>query len=88
MIALAIAAFVVGNVFFQALFLAFPLTCRQWAWAFLVSGSLLAVILVAIIVLLDPQAGEVGERKRKRPAVTRMPGCRRPVRVRRRTSRW
>lgn len=28
MIALAIAAFVVGNVFFQGLFLAFPLTCK------------------------------------------------------------
>ncbi len=54
-IALAIAAFIVGNVFFQALFLAFPLTCRQWAWAFLISGSLLACILVAIIVLLIPR---------------------------------
>jgi hypothetical protein len=54
-IALAIAAFIVGNVFFQALFLAFPLTCRQWAWAFLISGSLLACILVAIIVLLVPR---------------------------------
>ena len=51
-IALAIAVFVVGHVFFQALFLAFPLTCGKWAWAFLISGSLLACILVAIIVLL------------------------------------
>ena len=47
------AAFV-GNVVFQAL-LAFPLPCRQWAWAFVVSGSLLACILVAIIVLLVPR---------------------------------
>ena len=55
-IVLAIAAFVAGTVFFQAL-LAFPLTCRQWAWAFLVSGRLLACILVAIIVLLIPGPG-------------------------------
>lgn len=55
MVPLVIAAFVVGNVFFQALFLAFPLTCSQWAWAFLISGTLLALILVALIVLLIPR---------------------------------
>ena len=55
MIVLVIAAFVAGNVLFQALFLAFPLTRRQWAWAFLISGSVLAGIMVAIIVLLIPR---------------------------------
>ncbi len=35
----------------QAL-LAFPMMCRPWAWAFLLSGSIRASILVAIIVLL------------------------------------
>jgi hypothetical protein len=50
-IVLAITAFVAGNVFFQAR-VAFPLTCRPWAWAFLIPGSLLACILVATIVLL------------------------------------
>lgn len=52
-IVLVIPAFVAGDVFFQAL-LAFPLTCRQWAWAFLISGFLLVVILAGILVLLVP----------------------------------
>lgn len=52
-IVLVIPAFVAGDVFFQAL-LAFPLTHRQWALAFVVSVSLLVVILAGILVLLVP----------------------------------
>ena len=55
MIAPVIAAFIVGNVFFHGLFLAFPLTCKQWALLYVVSGSLLACILVAIVVLPIPR---------------------------------
>ena len=47
MIVPAFAAFVVGNVVLRR-YSAFPPTCRQWAWAFVVSGFLLAGILVAI----------------------------------------
>ena len=53
----AIAASVAGTVFFQGLFLAFPPACRQWALLFVVSGILLALVLVAIVVLLVPGPG-------------------------------
>ncbi len=47
----AIAAFIAET-------LLFPSTCRQWALLFVVSGVLLALILVAIIALPVPRAAK------------------------------
>ena len=55
LVVLALAAFVAGNVFFQGLFLAFPLTCRQWAILFVASAVALVLILAATVVLLVPR---------------------------------
>lgn len=49
-----IGAVIVGNVRFQVK-LASLMTHCQWAWAFVISGSLLVQVLVAIIVLLIPR---------------------------------